>query len=91
MLEAARLMMYRAAWMSDHKHVRHTAETSAAKSLASEALLKAINVAVEVLGGFGCTKRHPVERYYRDGRIWVFAQGAPNIQKMIVSRALFGE
>ncbi|MEW6034169.1 MAG: acyl-CoA dehydrogenase family protein [Chloroflexota bacterium] len=91
MIEAARLMMYRVAWMADHKNAKHTAETAAAKSLASETLLKAINVAVEVLGGFGCTKRHPVERYYRDGRIWVFAQGAPNIQKLIVSRALFGE
>jgi alkylation response protein AidB-like acyl-CoA dehydrogenase len=88
-IEAARLLMYRAAWMADQKGTKHTVETSSAKAFASELLLKAINVAVETLGGFGCTKRHPVERYYRDGRIWVFAQGAPNIQKLIVSRALF--
>ena len=46
-------------------------------------------MAVETHGGFGCTKRFPVERMLRDARIWVFAQGAPNIQKLIAMRELF--
>lgn len=87
-IEAARLLVWRAAWLSD-KGVRHTVETAQAKALASEILIRATNMAVETHGGFGCTKRFPVERMLRDARIWVFAQGAPNIQKLIAMRELF--
>ena len=87
-VEAARLLNYKAAWLSDNGR-SHTAETAAAKSFAAELLLKSTNVAVDVHGGFGATKRFPVERLLRDGRIWVFAQGAPNIMKLIVMRDLF--
>lgn len=87
-IEAARFLIFRAAWMAD-RGVKHTVETAMAKSFASSLLLKSTNLAVEVHGGFGCTQRFPVERMFRDGRIWVFAQGAPNIQKLIVSRDVF--
>ena len=87
-IEAARLLTYKAAWLSD-KGERHTAETAAAKAFTSELLLKATNVAMDVHGGFGGTKRFPIERILRDARIWVFAQGAPNIMKIIVMRDLF--
>jgi acyl-CoA dehydrogenase len=87
-IEAARLLAYKAAWLGD-KGIRHTVETAAAKAFASQLLIKATNLAVDVHGGFGATKRFPVERMLRDGRIWVFAQGAPNIQKLIVMRDLF--
>ena len=87
-IDAARFLIYRAACLADRK-VRHTAETSAAKAFASQVLLKAANLAVEIHGGFGCTKRHPVERMYRDARTWVFAQGAPYVQRLVVTRNLF--
>lgn len=87
-IEAARLLAHKAAWLAD-KGLRHTTETAAAKAFASQLLIKATNLAVEVHGGFGCTKRFPVERMLRDGRIWVFAQGAPNIMRLIVARELF--
>ena len=87
-IDAARLLMLKAAWLGDQGQ-RHTAETAAAKVWASEVLIRATNLAVEVHGGFGGTKRFPVERFLRDGRIWVFAQGAPNIMKLIVARDLF--
>ena len=87
-IEAARLLVYKAAWLSD-KGERHTVETAIAKAFASELLIKATNVAVDVHGGFGGTKRFPVERILRDGRIWVFAQGTPNVMKLIVMRDLF--
>jgi len=87
-IEAARLLTYKAALLSD-KGERHTAETAAAKAFTSELLLKATNVAMDVHGGFGGTKRFPIERILRDARIWVFAQGAPNIMKIIVMRDLF--
>lgn len=87
-IEAARLLNFKAAWLAD-KGVRHTVETSAAKAFAADLLLKAVNVAMDVHGGFGGTKRFPIERMYRDGRIWVYAQGTPNVQKLIVMRDLF--
>ncbi|MDY7019711.1 MAG: acyl-CoA dehydrogenase family protein [Chloroflexota bacterium] len=89
-IEAARLLTFKAAVLAD-KGIRHTVETAAAKEFSSRLLLKAANLAVEVYGGFGCTKRHPVERIYRDARTWVFAQGAPTVQKLIVARNLFPE
>jgi len=87
-IEAARLLTHKAAWLADNK-VMHTAETAAAKAFTSQLLIKATNLAVEVHGGFGCTQRFSVERMFRDARIWVFAQGAPNIQRLIAMRALF--
>ncbi len=70
---------------------RHTIETAKVKLLASKVMLDAANMAIEVYGGFGCTERHPVERLYRDARIWSFAQGTHHIMKFIISRDLFGE
>lgn len=87
-IEAARLLVYKAAGLAD-RGMPHTGETASAKAFASQVLIKATNLAVEVHGGFGGTKRFPVERMLRDGRIWVFAQGAPNILRLIVWRHLF--
>jgi len=89
-IEAARLLVYQAAVLADKK-VKHSAETASAKAFASQLLLKAANLAVEVHGGFGCTKRHPVERIFRDARTWVFAQGAPYVQRLINARSIMPE
>jgi butyryl-CoA dehydrogenase len=89
-IDAARLLNYKAAWLHD-RGMKHTVETAKAKVLASKAMLNAANAAVEVYGGFGCTERYPVERYYRDARIWSFAQGTPQIMKFIITRDLFGK
>ena len=66
-------------------------ETAKAKVLATKVMLDAANMAIEVHGGFGCTKRHVVERLYRDARIWSFAQGTSQIMKFIISRDVFGK
>jgi len=89
-IEAARLLVYKAAILADRK-VKHSAETASAKAFASQLLLKATNMSVEVHGGFGCTKRHAVERMFRDARTWVFAQGAPYVQRLVNARSLFPE
>jgi len=89
-IDAARLVNYQAAWLHDHGKI-HTVETAKAKVLATQVMLKAANMAIEVHGGFGCTKRHVVERFYRDARIWSFAQGTPQIMRFIISRDLFGK
>ncbi len=89
-IDAARLLNFQAAWLHDHGK-RHTIETAKAKVVATKVMLDAANMAVEVYGGFGCTKRHIVERLYRDARIWSFAQGTSQIMKYIITRELFGK
>ena len=89
-IDAARLMNYQAAWMHDRGQ-KHTIETAKAKVLATQVMLEAANMAIEAYGGFGCTKKSPVERLYRDAKIWSFAQGSPQIMDYIISRELFGK
>ena len=89
-IDAARWMNFHAAWLHDQGK-KHTVETAKAKLLSTQAMLEAANMAVEVYGGFGCTQRHIVERYYRDAKIWSFAQGSPEIMDYIIARDLFGK
>lgn len=89
-IESARMLIYKAATLAD-RGKKHTTETSSAKYFTSQLLLKVANLAIEVHGGFGCTKRHPVERMYRDARTWVFAQGAPYVQRLVTARSIFPE
>jgi acyl-CoA dehydrogenase len=89
-IDAARLLNWQAAWLHDQGQ-RHTVETAKAKLLASQVMLEAANMAIEVHGGFGCTVKNAVERFYRDARIWTFAQGTPQIMEYIISRDLFGK
>jgi len=87
-LEAARLLVYKAAWMYD-KGENVAKESAMAKELASRVLLKAVDIAVTTLGGYGTIEDFDVERYYRDAKTWVFAQGTPEILKLTVSRSIF--
>lgn len=89
-IDAARFMNYKAAWMHDRGE-KHTVETAKAKTLSTRVMLEAADLAVEIHGGFGCTTRHIVERYYRDARIWSFAQGTPEMMDYLISRELFGK
>jgi butyryl-CoA dehydrogenase len=89
-IDAARLMNYKAAWLHDRGE-KHTVETAKAKTLATRVMLDAADLAVEIHGGFGCTNRQAVERYYRDARIWSFAQGTPEMMDYLISRDLFGK
>jgi alkylation response protein AidB-like acyl-CoA dehydrogenase len=89
-IDAARLLNWQAAWLHDQGK-RHTVETAKAKVLATDVMLEAANLAIEVHGGFGCTTKHIVERFYRDARIWAFAQGSPQMMDFIISRELFGK
>ena len=87
-IEAARLLAYKAAWLSD-KGEKHTKETSMAKLYAGEVMIRASSVAASTLGGYGVTSETPVERYYRDARTWLDAQGTMEMQKLIISRRIF--
>ena len=86
-LEAARMLVHRAAWLRDQGKVS-TKECSMAKLFASRACNKAAIDAVQIHGGAGYTKEFDVERYYRDARITEIYEGATDIQRIVISRNL---
>lgn len=90
LLEAARLLVYRAAWHSDRHHERITLEAAMAKSFATEAAQTIVDEAVQIVGGLGVVVGHPVERLYRAVRALRIYEGATEIQRLIIAGELFG-
>jgi len=86
-LDAARMLVHRAAWLRDQGRVC-TKECSMAKLFASRVCNKAAIDAVQIHGGAGYTKEFDVERYYRDARITEIYEGATDIQRIVISRNL---
>jgi len=89
-IEAARLMIFRAARLKDAKRP-HTKEAAAAKLFASRAANWCAKQAVQVHGGAGYCTDFPVERYFRDARITEIYEGTTEIQKLVIARALLHE
>jgi butyryl-CoA dehydrogenase len=87
--EAARMLVYRAAYLKDTGKP-NTTETSYAKLFATEAAVHCANTAIQVHGGSGYVDDHPVERYFRDVRVTTLYEGTSQIQKLIIGRALTG-
>jgi alkylation response protein AidB-like acyl-CoA dehydrogenase len=86
-LEAARLLVHKAAWLRDNS-MSCTKECSMAKLFASRACNKAAQDAVQIHGGAGYTKEFDVERYFRDARITEIYEGVTDIQRIVISRNL---
>lgn len=84
-LEAARLLMLRAAWLKE-QGLTFTTEASIAKLAASERAWAACDRAVQILGGYGYTREFPVERYLRDVRVTRIFEGTSEIQRIVISR-----
>ncbi|MFQ6015420.1 MAG: acyl-CoA dehydrogenase [Anaerolineae bacterium] len=84
-LEAARLMVYRAAAMEDAGQ-KFTKEAAMAKLFASEAAERACFKAIQIHGGYGYSREYPVERYYRDNRLTQIGEGTSEIQRLIIAR-----
>ena len=87
--EAARGLVWRAAWVKDQGR-RSTTETSVAKLFATEAAVRSANAALQVHGGSGYVDDYPVERYLRDARVTTLYEGTSQIQKLIIGRAATG-
>jgi len=87
-IEAGALLVYRAAWLRDVKKARVTREAAMAKMQATEAAQGVIDDAVQILGGLGVMRGHPVERLYREVRALRIYEGATEVQKMIIAREL---
>ncbi len=88
--EAARMMAWRAAYLSDTGQP-YTLAASQAKYYASEVAVRAANAAVQVHGGYGYVDEFPVQKYLRDARVSTLYEGTSQIQKLLIGRALTGE
>ena len=88
-IEAARLLVLRAAWLKDQGKPT-TQATSMAKLFATEAAVKAASEAVLLHGGRGYSSEYPVERYYRDIKGLQIYEGTSHIQRIVVARELVG-
>lgn len=87
-IEAGALLAYRAAWARDVQKRRVTSEAAMAKMHATETAQQVIDSAVQIFGGLGVKKGHPVERLYREVRALRIYEGATEVQKMIIAREL---
>ena len=85
-IEAARLLVYRAAWLADRRPRGFTKEASMAKLFASEVAVRAAGEAVQILGGYGFTKDYPAEKYYRDAKLTTIGEGTSEIQRLVIAR-----
>ena len=87
--EAARLLVYRAAWLADQNKPNNL-ETSIGKYAAAEAANFAADAAMKILGAYGYSTEFPVERYYRDAKSYQIVEGSSNVQKMIIAQDALG-
>src|SRR5688500_1087919 len=86
-IDAARLLMYRAAWLKDQGK-KTTKESSMAKLFASEVSVNVCEEAIQVHGGYGYTKDYPREKYWRDSKLCTIGEGTSEIQRMIIAREI---
>jgi butyryl-CoA dehydrogenase len=84
-VDAARMMVYRAAWLKDQKEPV-TKASAQAKLFAAEAAGKVTDLAVQIHGGYGYSKAYPVERYYRDARVTRIYEGTSEVHRIVVAR-----
>ena len=84
-VEAARLMVYKAAWQKDEGNLNNTLEVAMAKYLAGECATKCSNYAMRILGAYGYSTEYPVARYYRDSPTYSMVEGSANVCKFIVA------
>jgi len=87
-IDAGALLVYRSAWKRDVRNERVTREAAMAKMFATEAAQAVIDDAVQICGGLGVMRGHPVERLYREVRALRIYEGATEVQKLIISREL---
>jgi glutaryl-CoA dehydrogenase (non-decarboxylating) len=84
-IEAARLIVYKAAWQKDQGQLGNNLEVAHAKYLAGEVAIKSTQVAMKILGAYGYSTEYPVARYYRDAPTYQIVEGSSNICKWIIA------
>ncbi len=86
-IDAARLLVYRAAYLED-QNVRFTKEASMAKLFASEIAMRTTVKAIQIYGGNGYMREYPLERYYRDIKLCTIGEGTSEVQRMVIAKQL---
>jgi acyl-CoA dehydrogenase len=89
-IEAARLLVWKAAWVAD-QGIRNTKEAAMAKAFAADMAMKVTTDAVQIYGGMGYTKWHPVEKLMRDAKVIQIYEGTAQIMRLIIARQLLQE
>jgi alkylation response protein AidB-like acyl-CoA dehydrogenase len=88
-LDAARLLVYRAAWLRDRAEP-HGEAGAKAKLFASSLARRGTGETIQILGGYGFTTEFPVERYFRDAKITEIYEGTSEIQRLVIARSVLG-
>jgi len=87
-LEAARLLTYQAAWLVDSGQPFRT-QAAMAKLYATELVMRASTLGIQVFGGYGYMMDSPMQRYFRDAKLTEIYEGTSEVQRMVISAALF--
>jgi len=87
-IEAARLLVWQAAWLLD-RGKRATLQSSFAKRFAADTAMKVTTDAVQVYGGYGYIKEYPVEKLMRDAKLFQIYEGTSQIQRLVIAREIF--
>jgi len=87
-IDAARLLVWRAAWMAAQAKSYYQSEGSMSKLKGSEVATRVAEQAVQVLGGHGFITDHPVEKWYRDAKVFDIYEGTSEIQRMVIAKAV---
>jgi len=88
-IEAARLLVQRAAWMRE-RGMRFTKEAAMAKLFATDMSERACRKAIQIHGGYGYMQEYEVERMYRDQRLCAIGEGTNEIQRLVIARQVLG-
>src|SRR5438270_9544099 len=86
-IEAARLLVWQAAWMIDQGQ-RATLQSSHAKRFAADMCMEVTTDAVQIFGGYGYIKEYPVEKLMRDAKLYQIYEGTSQIQRLVIAREL---
>ncbi len=89
-VDASRLLVWRAAWMGASQKDFTAGEGSMSKLFAGETAVKVTEEAIQIMGGYGYIREHPVERWHRDSKIYTIFEGTSEIQRLIIARAISG-
>ncbi len=89
-IEAARLLVYKAAWEKDQGNLNNGLDVAQAKYFAGEVVTKCSNYAMRILGAYGYSTEYPVARFYRDTPTYTIVEGSANICKWIIAQDQLG-
>jgi alkylation response protein AidB-like acyl-CoA dehydrogenase len=89
-IDASRLLVWRASWMARTGKEFTAGEGSMSKLFAGETAVWVTEQAIQIMGGYGYIRDHPVERWHRDSKIYTIFEGTSEIQRLIIARAISG-